>query len=244
LAVSGAGSKTVFGASSLLDINATDGSPWGLTIRDAAAASGEGLAAFVDDNGDVFLANSASDGTVVNNIILRGAASNNYIRFGPDTTHGFSAGPLVAGHSVVTIDGDISINGTTGAGATFGSIGGGAVVLKPANFAASSVTQLLVNASGSVSLAVAMDCGTTTTCAETVLTNPIVVKGTVSLSSGTPSTATITALPFTSTSSYVCTVTDQTAASALKVANASASSTVITGPNTVTDVIGYQCSGS
>jgi hypothetical protein len=99
-------------------------------------------------------------------------------------------------------------------------------------------------ASGMLSLDVVEDCGTTSTCAKTVLSNPIIVKGTVALSSGTPSTATITAPPFTATGSYVCIATDQTSTSALKVANASASSTVIAGPNTVTDTIGYQCTGS
>lgn len=89
-------------------------------------------------------------------------------------------------------------------------------------------------------------CGTTTTCAKTAQTAPIIVYGTVALSSGTPSTATITALPFSGTTNYVCSGTNQTNAAnnLIKFANASASSTVITGPNTLTDVIGYQCIGN
>ena len=89
-------------------------------------------------------------------------------------------------------------------------------------------------------------CGTTTTCAKTVQSSAIIVYGTVPLSSGAPSTATITALPFTSTSSYVCTVTEASSATGnlLKVVNASASSTVITGPATVTDTINYICVGT
>lgn len=102
------------------------------------------------------------------------------------------------------------------------------------------------DAGGILSLASVQLCGTTTTCAKTVQTLPIIVYGTVALSSGTPSTATLTALPFTSTASYVCSGTNQTTATnnLIKFANASASSTVITGPNTLTDVIGYQCVGN
>lgn len=89
-------------------------------------------------------------------------------------------------------------------------------------------------------------CGTTTTCANTAQTGVLVVYGTVALSSGTPSTATITALPFTSSSTYVCTGTEATNAigNLIKFANASGASTVITGPATVTDVIGYHCIGT
>lgn len=92
-------------------------------------------------------------------------------------------------------------------------------------------------------------CGTTTACAKTAQTAPIIVYGTVALVSASPSTATLTALPFTSTSSYVCTgspvgATAAIAAGGIAFANASASSTVLTGPNTVTTVINYQCTGN
>jgi hypothetical protein len=97
---------------------------------------------------------------------------------------------------------------------------------------------------GSASAAKVELCGTTVACAKTVQFQPIIVYGTAPLTSGTPSTATITGLPYTSTTSYVCTANDATAVSALKVANASASSTVITGPNTVTDTVGFSCKGT
>jgi hypothetical protein len=93
----------------------------------------------------------------------------------------------------------------------------------------------------------AHSCGTTTTCANTANGSNRIVFGTVPLTSGTPSTATVTGMTaFTSTSSYVCTVTNATNAAnnLLKVANASTTSFVITGPNTLTDTINYICIGN
>lgn len=93
----------------------------------------------------------------------------------------------------------------------------------------------------------AHSCGTTTTCANTANGSNRTVFGTVALTSGTPSTATITGISpaFASSSSYVCTATNQTTqGNALKVANVSGSSFTITGPNTVTDTVGYQCIGN
>lgn len=91
-------------------------------------------------------------------------------------------------------------------------------------------------------------CGTTSTCAATALTSVQIVIGSVPLVSGTPSTATITGISpaFTSSSSYVCSLTEATTATnnLLKVANVSGSSFTITGPATVTDVVNYQCIGT
>jgi hypothetical protein len=87
-------------------------------------------------------------------------------------------------------------------------------------------------------------CGTTTTCSKTAETGQIIVFGQVSLSSGSPSTATITSLPYTSSATYYCTATEAGGVSAVKIVNSSGSSTVITGPNTVTDPINYICVGS
>lgn len=90
------------------------------------------------------------------------------------------------------------------------------------------------------------DCGTTTACANTAVTAPFIVFGTVALSSGAPSTATITQLPFTSSTSYVCTGTEVTSATGNLIAfgNVNGGSTVITGPATVTDTINFICVGS
>lgn len=90
------------------------------------------------------------------------------------------------------------------------------------------------------------NCGTVVACAGTVTTSPIVVYGSAPFSSASPSTITLTGLPFTSTTSYVCTVANATSAAhtAVDVINASASSTVITGPNTITDTMNYICAGT
>jgi small ligand-binding sensory domain FIST len=92
---------------------------------------------------------------------------------------------------------------------------------------------------------VAQNCGSTVACANTILGKPIQVFGTAPFSTGSPSTITLTGLPFSSATSYVCTASDQTSAAntAIKIVNASGSSTVITGPNTITDTMGYVCQG-
>jgi hypothetical protein len=93
----------------------------------------------------------------------------------------------------------------------------------------------------------AHSCGTTTTCANTANGSNRIIFGSVALTSATPSTAVVSSITaFTSTSSYVCTLTNQTNAAnnLLKVVNTSTTSFTITGPNTITDVIGYICIGS
>jgi hypothetical protein len=93
----------------------------------------------------------------------------------------------------------------------------------------------------------AHSCGTTTTCANTANGSNRMIFGTVALSSGTPSTATVASITaFTSTSSYVCTLTNMTNAAnnLLKVVNTSTTSFTITGPNTITDTIAYICIGN
>lgn len=91
------------------------------------------------------------------------------------------------------------------------------------------------------------DCGTTTTCANTATTAARTIIGSVALSSGTPSTAVVASISpaFTSTATYRCTLTNQTTATnnLLKVVNTSSSSFTITGPDTITDTIGFICAG-
>lgn len=91
-------------------------------------------------------------------------------------------------------------------------------------------------------------CGSTSgggACAMTLYIAPKVVNGTSSLVSGTPSTATISSLPFTAINSYSCVVTNSTtAADGLKVGNVSASSIIVTGPNTVSDSFNFVCNGN
>jgi hypothetical protein len=92
------------------------------------------------------------------------------------------------------------------------------------------------------------DCGTTTSCANTAVLSGLIVKGSVALSSGAPSTATVTGInpAFTSSTSYVCTVSPQSnaATTLLSVANVDGTSFIITGPATVTTVINYICTGN
>lgn len=92
------------------------------------------------------------------------------------------------------------------------------------------------------------DCGTTASCANTAVLSGLIVKGSVALSSGAPSTATVTGISpaFTSSTSYVCTVSPQSdaATTLLSVANVDGTSFTITGPATVTTVINYICAGN
>lgn len=86
-----------------------------------------------------------------------------------------------------------------------------------------------------------LSCGTTTTCANTVVSNPQIVIGTVPLSGGTATVTGITA--FTSGTSYTCTATDQAAiTSAVQCVRASSSSITLTG--TGTDIVHYQLIGN
>lgn len=91
-------------------------------------------------------------------------------------------------------------------------------------------------------------CGTAAACANTSPANMRMVMGSAPLVSGAPSTVTITAISpaFTSSSSYVCTLTAESGAATalLSVANVSGSSFTITGPASSTTVINYHCSGS
>lgn len=95
-----------------------------------------------------------------------------------------------------------------------------------------------INAASTVSAV--QGCGTTTTCSKTGFTSPRIVIGTVALTAGAATVASMTA--WTSTSSFVCVGTDQTSAAAVKIVNASTTSITITG--TGTDVIAYQCVGN
>jgi hypothetical protein len=92
-------------------------------------------------------------------------------------------------------------------------------------------------------------CGTTVACAGTPAPSSHIVFGSAPLTSGTPSTATITGITpaFTSTTSYKCTVNDQTAPTNNLVSvtsYASGTSFVITGPATNTDTVAYICVGN
>lgn len=83
-------------------------------------------------------------------------------------------------------------------------------------------------------------CGTTTTCANSAVTNPHIVQGTVTLASGTATVTGMTA--WTSTSSLSCIANDTTAANYASAVPASTTSIMVTG--TGSDVVSYQCVGN
>jgi hypothetical protein len=94
-------------------------------------------------------------------------------------------------------------------------------------------------------------CGTTATCANTGVgaAGLIEAYGTVALSSASPSIASITQLPFTTSTSYVCTATPEgttaaVAAGGIAINKTSGTAMTLTGPNTVTTVIDYRCIGN
>lgn len=98
-------------------------------------------------------------------------------------------------------------------------------------------------------LAAMSTCGATSTCANTaLLSNAKIIIGSAPLVSGTPSAVTISGISpaFTSSTSYKCTVSDQTAvATALfSVTYVSGSSFTITGGTALTDTVGYICAGN
>lgn len=107
----------------------------------------------------------------------------------------------------------------------------------------------LPDASITVPGTITTNCGTTSTCAATnISTTAKVVGGAAPLVSGTPSAVTITGISpaFTSTTSFACVVSEQTASAnnLLKVVNTSTSSITITGPNSITDIVTYICTGN
>jgi hypothetical protein len=89
-------------------------------------------------------------------------------------------------------------------------------------------------------------CGATVACAGTTQSGVKVAYGSAPLTTGTPSTAVFTSLPFTSSSSYRCTVSDSTAVvSALYfVTYSSGSSFTVTAGTALTDTINYICIGT
>lgn len=112
---------------------------------------------------------------------------------------------------------------------------------------AGSVTVDLPNTAGGV--ASSATCGTTTTCSAAAATVNMQERwGTVALSSASPSVATVTTLTFTSNTSYVCSVTPEgttaaIAAGGIAVSRTNGTTVVFTGPNTVTTIVHYRCTG-
>jgi hypothetical protein len=99
-------------------------------------------------------------------------------------------------------------------------------------------------------LPAASPCGTAVGCTAAAATaNTIIKYGTAPLTSGSPSTASITGLPFTSSTSYTCTASPQgttaaIAATGVAVNQTSGTAMTLTGPNTVSTVIQFICVGT
>jgi hypothetical protein len=89
-----------------------------------------------------------------------------------------------------------------------------------------------------------VSCGTTTACAPVFQTNARVIYGSCTAAAATTCTVTAITPAFSGTATYFCNVTDTTTAAnnALKVANASASSFVITSTSS-SDTFNYVCLG-
>lgn len=95
--------------------------------------------------------------------------------------------------------------------------------------------------------ALGISCGATTTCGNTATPLAHIVFGHAPLVSGTPSTAALTGISpaFTSTSTYECTASDNTAqANSILVTKVSGSAVTFTGPNSSTDTVSYICTGT
>ena len=104
---------------------------------------------------------------------------------------------------------------------------------------AAALTHSQSNVGGGNAVSQTIFCGTTVACAGTSQAGVKVVYGSAPLTTGTPSTATLTGLPFSGTTTYNCVGVEATTATTnlIKFVNASASSTVITGPISITDTI-------
>lgn len=146
-----------------------------------------------------------------------------------------NSGPFrVNGANFATVGNTLMLEATVGGGGNVGLLGSGANTVK-------LTSNDGVTAIGSVSATQA--CGTATACS---LTQPSALKQVFgSCTAAGATTCTVTALPFTATGSYFCFVntTTTTANGALKVTNASASSTVITSPSS-SDTFNYMCVGT
>ena len=94
-------------------------------------------------------------------------------------------------------------------------------------------------------------CGVSVAACVPVLIGPGVMEvyGSAPLSSASPSTASITNLPFATSTSYICTASPQGTTAAIAAAGIAISQTAgtamtLTGPNTVSTVINYHCIGT
>jgi hypothetical protein len=251
---SGLGSGSIFGAASLLNLNQTNNTIWGLTLQNAVAtaASAGGLSVFVDDNGDAFLGATTIGGTVVANVGLRqsGEAFLN-----GNGSVGDPASVSMTIPSSATADFVLNNGSTVATGSPrlkwTGKSGGSAVI----SVAASAGTPnpiLLPTTTGSSGQELQTDGANPQQTSwvtpvksynhsGTLQTAAHIVQDSCTLGTDCAVTLTSTAV-YTNSTSYTCVCQDDTAIASCKVAQSSGSAFTITG--TGTDSIRYQCVGN
>jgi hypothetical protein len=158
------------------------------------------------------------------------------------TTGSLSSGSSPPTNTAGTAGGIIFKEGTafTGVSATDG------IYANSTNHCADAINQTVDE--GCLVAGPVQNCGTSAACSATAQLSTKIVYGNAALSSGSPSTVTITGISpaFTSSTSYVCTLGGQSNATTglYSVANVSGSSFTITGPSTTTTVVNYLCVGT
>lgn len=215
--------------------------------------------AFISHNGDVAIGNNlsaAANGNFLAQATLNPSyynvvtSGNGYgIVWDTQTNNAFASGPNITGSTGAVNNlgtGDSYEVGSNRFGALTFNTAGSYSLNGAAGAGAFALTLPGVN--GQLSPLVTQFCGTTTTCSATNTSSTIkVVTGSATLNGATPGLATITGFSpaFTSSSSYVCTVSTQTTvANGKKVTNVSASSITITGAAGDSDVVNYICAGT
>lgn len=98
-------------------------------------------------------------------------------------------------------------------------------------------------------LVTVINCGSAVACADAFQHSPIVAYGSVPLTSASPSTASVTTLTFSSSTSYRCTATPEgttaaIAAGGVAINRTSGTAMTLTGPNTVSTVVDFICWGN
>jgi pectate lyase-like protein len=124
-----------------------------------------------------------------------------------------------------------------------GKLGGSVRLAVPS--VTSSNTATLPADTGTLAYVNPYYCGTTSRCSSLEQSKLKVFYGSARLIPGNPSEVTISGFSpgFRSIDSYVCTVSDATAANPLRIINSSVSSIRIIGPNHSTDEVTYDCKG-
>ena len=245
------GSTSIYGGTGAGAINLTPGSTGSIIIGSATGTGDITLGS--SSNGQHIIIGGGSGSTTIeiangtggNNVSIANGSGNDSVSIGTGagsktinigSSSGSSALNLVSGTGGINFSGTVS-----GISAlSYSSQLTSTVATGTAPFVVASTTPVanltLVNHPK------VQSCGTTTSCSNTALSNSRIVIGSVGLSAGS---ATVSGFSpaFTSSSTFVCTATDASGASAVRVTNASASSITLTGGLLSGDTINYHCIG-